>query len=160
MADREGIDMTEATPEEDCWIWHRSINASGYGTVRVGDKVEMAHRVAWSDANGPIPLGHEIDHTCGVRACVNPGHLELTTSSENNRRRYARVRTGGGSVRLATTASLQIKQTASGLTRYKVRFRDYLGGKAVDRSRTFDAEPAARTFMESIGERPIYDLCR
>lgn len=27
-----------------------------------------------------------IDHLCGNRLCINPGHLELVTRGENNRR--------------------------------------------------------------------------
>ena len=32
---------------------------------------------------GPIPVGAELDHLCGMRDCVNPDHLELVTHREN-----------------------------------------------------------------------------
>jgi hypothetical protein len=35
---------------------------------------------------GPIPQGWEIDHLCGVPACVNPRHLEAVEPFENLRR--------------------------------------------------------------------------
>ena len=49
--------------------------------------VQLAHRVAWEDARGPIPDGLTIDHLCRVRNCVNVEHLELVTIAENNRRK-------------------------------------------------------------------------
>lgn len=46
----------------------------------------MTHRVAYAQCNGDIPVGLEIDHTCGRRACLNPAHLEAVTRLENVRR--------------------------------------------------------------------------
>ena len=44
------------------------------------------HRLAYEDAFGPIPEGLTIDHTCKVKRCVNPDHLEAVTQAENVRR--------------------------------------------------------------------------
>lgn len=44
------------------------------------------HRVSYEWMVGPIPKGHELDHLCRVRRCVNPHHLEPVTCSENKRR--------------------------------------------------------------------------
>jgi hypothetical protein len=49
-----------------------------------------AHVAAWEAANGPVPKGHEIDHTCYVRMCVNLDHLECVTRTENRRRAAVR----------------------------------------------------------------------
>lgn len=71
----------------DCWMWMASLNASGYGQLVVtqdGQRVGYrSNRVAYELANGPIPEGMLIDHTCFVRACCNPGHLRLATQKQN-----------------------------------------------------------------------------
>jgi hypothetical protein len=46
----------------------------------------MAHRVAYEQFVGTVPDGLELDHLCENKACVNPGHLEPVTRSENVRR--------------------------------------------------------------------------
>jgi len=59
---------------------------NGYGRVNLGVRgagVALAHRVAWELTNGPIPDGHELDHLCRTRNCVNPGHLEPVTRAVN-----------------------------------------------------------------------------
>ena len=67
-----------------CWLWTRSTRA-GYGRWTRRDEHEnrVAHLVIWEALNGPVPDGLELDHLCRVRCCVNPGHLELVTHSEN-----------------------------------------------------------------------------
>lgn len=79
----------------DCIIWHKSIKDTGYGQTFFRGKVMKAHRAAWIQANGDIPKGLVVDHTChdpkqckgGVtcvhRACVNVEHLRLITQREN-----------------------------------------------------------------------------
>jgi hypothetical protein len=42
-----------------------------------------AHRLAWEEANGPIPAGMYVCHTCDVPACVNVEHLFLGSQSDN-----------------------------------------------------------------------------
>lgn len=66
-----------------CIVWVGGITAAGYGRIRVGDRTDYAHRVAWITANGPIPTDLVIDHLCRNRACVNPDHMEVVTNREN-----------------------------------------------------------------------------
>lgn len=66
-----------------CWIWQGCILHDGYGVVGVNWRQERVHRVAFSEAIGPIPEGYVIDHLCRVRSCTNPLHLEATTNREN-----------------------------------------------------------------------------
>lgn len=67
----------------DCLVWTGATYPSGYGQLRINNKVVRAHRYAWERANGPIPEGMVIDHMCFNRACVNVNHLRVGTDSLN-----------------------------------------------------------------------------
>jgi len=70
-----------------CWLWSGSLDGGGYGRLRVDGKDSQAHRFALMLAGVEIPVSAEVGHTCGVRHCVNPQHLELTTRATNPARR-------------------------------------------------------------------------
>lgn len=70
----------------DCRLWAGAVQSSGYGSVWVAGRSELAHRVAYETHVGPIPPGLHIDHLCGRRLCVNPAHLEPVTCGDNTRR--------------------------------------------------------------------------
>ena len=72
--------------ESDCLLWIGSTNNRGYGLVQVDGKLELAHRVSYEAAYGPIPDGLPLDHLCRTRNCVKPEHLEPVTHAENQRR--------------------------------------------------------------------------
>ncbi len=69
----------------DCWNWTGYIRKNGYGQLRVrGDKLPwLAHRYVYSQLVGPLVEGHDLDHLCRNKACVNPKHLEQVTHREN-----------------------------------------------------------------------------
>lgn len=70
-----------------CRTWTGAISSDGYGRIYVDGRSQYAHRVAYELACGPIPEGSEVDHTCHVSACVEPGHLRLATPSQNQQNR-------------------------------------------------------------------------
>lgn len=82
------IDRLEASMVKTahCWIWAKHLNGDGYGVIRVGGRIQMAHRVSYEVHVGPIPDGLVIDHLCRNRACMRPDHLEPVSHAENVRR--------------------------------------------------------------------------
>jgi len=66
-----------------CWLWTGGLAGHGYGKFWTGKQTESAHRFAYELQVAPIPYGLEIDHLCGVRACVRGDHLEPVTHQEN-----------------------------------------------------------------------------
>lgn len=77
-----------ATLENGCMVCvsHKQ-NPDGYirlgGYHGKGRKPIMLHRLIYSGLHGEIPEGHEIDHTCRVRQCCNPAHLEALPGREH-----------------------------------------------------------------------------
>lgn len=79
-----------------CWIWTASISETGYGRLRLPQRLHYVHRLAYETFVGPIPDGLHIDHlchswdsrcpggdSCPHRACFNPAHLQAVTCREN-----------------------------------------------------------------------------
>jgi hypothetical protein len=79
-------------PYPGCVLWHLSLNMAGYGQKVVRGKLWLAHRWVWTQANGPIPEGMQINHHCDTPACVNLDHLYLGTQSDNTRDQIERGR--------------------------------------------------------------------
>jgi len=75
--------MSTPTPPDGCWEWIGQLTRKGYGTLKVGGRSSYAHRVSYEELIGPIPKGKVIDHLCENPACVNPIHLEPTSSRRN-----------------------------------------------------------------------------
>lgn len=75
----------EIDPITGCWNWLGSIRKDGYGRWCFHCKVQLAHRVMFFLTRGKWPR-LKLDHTCRNRKCVNPDHLEDTTSAVNNQR--------------------------------------------------------------------------
>ena len=70
--------------ESGCWLWRHPLSQDGYGQIFWQGQMRGAHRVVWMLLRGN-PIG-ELDHTCRVRNCVNPDHLEIVSHRENTLR--------------------------------------------------------------------------
>lgn len=68
---------------DHCWLWIGARDKDGYGVVQLQGKARKAHRVAWNLANGRIPDGLCVCHSCDVRNCCRPSHLWLGTNDDN-----------------------------------------------------------------------------
>jgi hypothetical protein len=66
-------------PNTGCWLWEGPVNFFGYGLSHHS----RVHRLAWEEANGPIPDGLFVLHRCDVPSCCNPDHLFLGTHQDN-----------------------------------------------------------------------------
>ncbi len=72
------VDLTEG-----CWTW-TGILSRGYGRFALQHGcLSYAHRWFWEQLYGPVPDGFELDHTCRVRRCVRPDHLEPVPHAVN-----------------------------------------------------------------------------
>jgi len=85
-------------PLTGCRIWtgktskRRGGGEDGRINLRINGRhvARRAHRISFEVFNGPIPDGHEIDHTCVNSLCIEPTHLEAVTHGENIKRRDQR----------------------------------------------------------------------
>lgn len=84
-----------------CWMWTGHRSPDGYGMFQTGDRISksgyraptQAHIVSCRLDGKDCPAGHEWDHICRIRPCVNPSHLEAIPHRENVRRGFSIVAT-------------------------------------------------------------------
>lgn len=79
---------------DGCWEWQGNCDLSGYGyhILKRGGRPIKCHRIAFALANGPIPPGLFVRHTCDNPPCVRPDHLLLGTAADNTQDAMARRR--------------------------------------------------------------------
>ena len=79
---------------ETCWIWTGSKSKSGYGLLNRESGSNMAHRISYELANGPIPEKSLVCHKCDNPPCVNPTHLFTGTHKDNSQDMMSKHRVG------------------------------------------------------------------
>jgi hypothetical protein len=79
-------------PNSGCWLYAGWLDTDGYGVVSVKKRKLIAHRYAYTQLLGPLLGWMHLDHTCEIRCCVNPDHLDPVTTQENTRRSKERGR--------------------------------------------------------------------
>lgn len=72
--------------ESGCWEWVAEKSPHGYGQFWNGERLVRPHRWLYAYLYGDIAAGMVLDHLCRNPPCVNPGHMEPVTPSENARR--------------------------------------------------------------------------
>lgn len=83
---------------ESCWLWVGAA-FNGYGIFRSDGKSQLAHRVLYRWAKGPIPEGVQLDHMCHRRSCVNPEHLRFADWETNGQNRASANRNSKSGIR-------------------------------------------------------------
>ena len=81
----------------ECWVWTAGRTAAGYGMFHSNtSRAHLAHRYAFELANGPIPTGMHVRHTCDNPPCVRIDHLVIGTHADNMRDMSERKRAATG----------------------------------------------------------------
>ena len=92
------LERIDKNPETGCYIWNKGKDVSGYGAANIplpttpsSNTRVRAHRLSFALSWGidALPLGEmknsgdNLDHTCGVRDCVNASHLQVIPHTLN-----------------------------------------------------------------------------
>jgi hypothetical protein len=69
--------MARKLPSENaCWAWIGKRNKQGHPRFYFNNRIGLAHRFAYEEWIGDIPVGWDLHHVCGNPWCVNPSHLK------------------------------------------------------------------------------------
>lgn len=96
LAERLWRRVDKSGGPDACWPFVGARSNKGYGSLGGGGSHGGggAHRVAYEAANGPIPDGLFVCHSCDNPPCCNPAHLWLGTTRDNMQDMAAKGRTG------------------------------------------------------------------
>lgn len=100
-----------------------------------------AYRIAWMLTRGEaVPPGLTIDHLCYEPLCCEPTHLAAVPQVENTLRANRHYR--------RPVKRTPVKRVGRrGKVTWKARFREYVDGSPVERSRTFPTREEAEAFL-------------
>ena len=141
--------------KQECWNWLGSLDRYGYGKVKIGDRVYISHRVAYSLGNGvefPSSDQHVL-HKCDNSMCCNPNHFFIGTHADNMKdmsRKGRRGKAKNFSHKMNQQKADQLREDfASGLSKHALsrkydicpkHVRDILSGTFWKRSIPFPAK--------------------
>lgn len=74
---------SNVTKTDKCWLWNKSVNKSGYGSIRVGPTSVLAHRAAFLLSGIPFFTNKYVCHSCDTPRCCNPSHLFQSDQAGN-----------------------------------------------------------------------------
>lgn len=83
IAMKPSLLWSNVTRTEKCWLWNKSVNKSGYGSIRVGPTSVLAHRAAFLLSGIPFSIGKYVCHSCDTPRCCNPSHLFQSDQAGN-----------------------------------------------------------------------------
>jgi integrase len=90
----------------ECWRWTGAHHPKGYGLVKRGGRLQVAHRVAWALTHGTEPAG-TLKRTCPTVGCVRPDHYRhQAPATLAGRRRLPR---GAGHIRQRSTETFTVE---------------------------------------------------
>src|SRR5215471_9888175 len=69
--------------ENGCLLFTGALDKDGYPRISLEGETGLGSQVVFKLYYGAIPAGHEVDHICHVRRCVEPSHLRLLTHQQN-----------------------------------------------------------------------------
>jgi len=84
---------SHVNPITGCRIWDGAKDPSGYGAIHLYDQYLAIHRVAYEIWVSPIPEGKILMHECDNPSCIEPQHLKIGTTKDNNKDRSLKGRT-------------------------------------------------------------------
>jgi hypothetical protein len=81
-----------------CVLWRGAVS-NGYGKYHT----HLAHRLAYVEAHGPVPVGWVVHHQCREKLCVNPDHLVAMTRTQHQKVHASEVAAYQGKFNAAKT---------------------------------------------------------
>ncbi len=76
--------MAKVIVDGEHWLFNGATDGQGYGKLFFGESTIKTHVLMYMIHKGDVPEGMCVCHTCNIKHCVNPDHLFLGTSSDNN----------------------------------------------------------------------------
>jgi len=76
--------------DNDCWIWTKGTNNSGYGSITHNQIRWQVHRLMYFESNKNKDSNLFVCHKCDEKLCCNPDHMFLGTNSDNLKDYYSK----------------------------------------------------------------------